>query len=306
MKTILITLIATAITTIATAQRPDEALIRVKYNFSHMTDTNNRKNFYKETMMVVAGRNASVFLSYDDALYDIESKAAFEQQAREQVGVATPTFRMPPRKRATSKSAIYYYANERKLFIQEHLVAMYLVERDADKIDWKITLETQNIEGINCKKATANYRGRNWIVWFSEEHPFATGPWILVGLPGLIIQAYDDQKEVMFEFAGLEKIENKKKKPNQKLASEYDMKSLGNSNALTENIIQLPEKAIRATPEETKKLKEAMKKDPQGFVKTQMAAMGFGGLTPISTGQRPTASPPEINNPIDKSKPQSK
>ena len=304
MKTILITLFATAITAIATAQRPDEALVRVKYNFSHMMDTNNRKNFYKETMMVVAGKNASVFLSYDNALYDVESKAAFEQQSREQQGVATPTFKMPPRKKATSKAAVYYYANERKLFIQEQLVAMYLVERDADKIDWKITLETQNIEGINCKKATAHYRGRNWIVWFSEDLPFATGPWILVGLPGLIIQAHDDQKEVMFDFAGLEKIENKQKKSTQKLASEHNMKSLGSSNALTENIIELPDKAIRATPEEIKKLREAMKKDPQGFIKTQMAAMGFGGITPVSTSQRTAPPPAEImNNPIDKSKP---
>ncbi len=305
MKTILTTLFATAIAAVATAQRPDEALIRVKYNFSHMTDTNKRQNFFKETMMVTAGKNASVFSSYDNALYAEETKAALEQQSREQVGVATPTFKMPPRKKATSRAAVYYYANEHKLFIQEQLGAMYLVERDADKIDWKITLETQQIEGINCKKATAHYRGRNWIVWFSEDLPFATGPWILVGLPGLIIQAHDDRKEVIFEFAGLEKIENKQKKSTKKIGEEHDMKGfLGSSESLTKNLIELPDKAIRATPEEIKKLREAMKKDPQGFIKTQMAAMGFGGLTPISTGQRTTPPPAEImNNPIDKSKP---
>lgn len=301
MTRMLIPLFAAVFSLTAMAQRPEEALIRVKYNFAHMTDTTKKENFYRETMMTVAGKNASVFLSYDNVLYDAEAKAGFEQQNREQVGVAVKTFKMPQRKRLTSRSEVYYYANEQKFFIQEQIGTLYLIERDADKIDWKITAETKTIEGINCKKATTHYRGRNWIAWFSEEHPFATGPWLLVGLPGLIVQAHDDKNEVLFEFAGLEKVEKVKTKG---LTDEHTMTSLGSSNILTENIIRLPEKATRATLAEVKRLREAMKNDPEGFMKTQMAAMGLGGLRPVATGQRTT--PPSalvMNNPIDKSTP---
>lgn len=304
MKTTLITLLAATATTIATAQKPEEALIRVKYDFSHMTDTNKREDFYKETMMVVAGKNASVFLSYDTILGDIDLMADMERQNREQAGAATPIFRMPPRKKPANRTAFYYYANEQKLFVQEHLGAFYLVERDADKIDWKITAETRDIESIKCKKATAYYRGRNWIAWFSEDIPFSTGPWLLVGLPGLVVQANDDKNEVMFEFAGLEKVDKNKKTTIKGVLDGNIVRYHGSTKILAENIIELPAKAIRATPNEVKRLKEFMRDDPQGFAKAQLAAVGLGGLKPVSVAPR-TSTPapaPKVNNPIDKSK----
>ncbi len=304
MKTIFVSLLASALAFNAVAQNPEQALIRVKYVFSHMTDTNKRENFYKENMMVVAGKNASVFLSYDNALYDMEAMSSLVQQHREQAGVEVKTIKMPQRKKSTSRSAVFYYANEGKMFIQEQLGQMYLVERDADKIDWKITMETRNIEGLNCKKATTTYRGRNWTAWFTEDLPFATGPWILVGLPGLIIEANDEKKEVLFEFAGLEKVDKNEKKAINGIVDGSSTIYYGNTKILIEDIIELPAKAVRATPKEMNRLKETMKKDPDGFIKTQMAAMGFGGLKPVAGGTRTTPpAAPVMNNPIDKSKP---
>lgn len=287
------------------AQKPDKALIRVKYSFSHMMDTNQRQNYYTETMLLVAGKDASVFLSYDKILRDAEAKKSFEEQARQQAG-NIQMLKSPPRKRQYSDIEYYYFANEDRFFTKEQMGISYLTERKAEKIAWKITSEKQIIEGINCKKATAFFKGRNWNVWFAEDLPFTSGPWRLTGLPGLIIQANDENKEVLFDFAGLEQIDHTQKNTTHNPLDEYSFKKLGSSNFLTDVEIKLPENVVKASVQEIERLKEARANDPQGFAKTQMAAMGFGGITRVAgPGNNPTlAKQPSIfNNPIEKKQP---
>jgi GLPGLI family protein len=70
-------------------------------------------------------------------------------------------------------------------------------------IDWQITNDTATISKFKCKKAIGNFRGRKYIVWFTEQVPLPYGPWKLFGLPGLIIEAQDDKKEFKIVFQGL-------------------------------------------------------------------------------------------------------
>ena len=44
-----------------------------------------------------------------------------------------------------------------------------------------------------CKKATTNFRGRDYIAWFSEDIPINDGPFKFNGLPGLIVEIYDTE-----------------------------------------------------------------------------------------------------------------
>lgn len=58
-------------------------------------------------------------------------------------------------------------------------------------MEWLITDENKIINNFSCNKAIANFRGRQWVAWFTTEIPLSFGPWKLHGLPGLIIEAYD-------------------------------------------------------------------------------------------------------------------
>lgn len=64
--------------------------------------------------------------------------------------------------------------------------------------EWHIMPDTQTILGYESQKATAKYFGREYIAWFAKDIPHSSGPWKLMGLPGLILKAYDTKREYSF------------------------------------------------------------------------------------------------------------
>jgi GLPGLI family protein len=69
------------------------------------------------------------------------------------------------------------------------------------KMNWTITSEQKKIGKFQCQKASTRFRGRNYVAWFTMTIPVSDGPWLLNGLPGLILEAIDDKKEVKFIFS---------------------------------------------------------------------------------------------------------
>jgi GLPGLI family protein len=59
--------------------------------------------------------------------------------------------------------------------------------------------------GYPCHKAICEYHGRTWTAWYAPDIPVQDGPWKLCGLPGLIMRAYDDKGEFIFNCVGMEK-----------------------------------------------------------------------------------------------------
>lgn len=66
------------------------------------------------------------------------------------------------------------------------------------KLDWKIFPEKKNILGYSAQKATTTLYKRKWTVWFTTDIPVQDGPYLLQGLPGLIIKAEDENKSISF------------------------------------------------------------------------------------------------------------
>lgn len=73
---------------------------------------------------------------------------------------------------------------------------------------WTMTDEEKEIAGYACRKATAHYLGRDWTAWFTEEVPSQAGPWLLWGLPGLIVEARDADNYIIFKLTGIEPLED--------------------------------------------------------------------------------------------------
>ena len=85
----------------------------------------------------------------------------------------------------------------------------FYYDEKMEKPQWKLHSETKQIEGYNCQKATASFKGREWTAWYTSELPFSDGPWKLWGLPGLILEAQDSKGYFHFTFRGIEPIDAK-------------------------------------------------------------------------------------------------
>lgn len=78
----------------------------------------------------------------------------------------------------------------KELLKHEHFPSEVVIVTDYyPEQQWTVTDETKQVSGYMCIKATTNYRGRDWLAWFTPDVPVPYGPWKFHGLPGLIMQA---------------------------------------------------------------------------------------------------------------------
>lgn len=313
MKPILIICLATVLSFSVKAQNPDKALARVRYTFIHISDTTQRDKPHTENMLLVTGKNASVYTSYDKLNQALNTQKQIQEQMKNQAGNSNIKIEVKSEMKVPlTQEDYFFFANEHKMITKERLFNNYLIEETAPQIDWKILKDTMSFSGIPCQKATATFKGRKWVAWFATEIPFQSGPWKLNGLPGLIIEAYDEKKEVKFTFAGLENVKDDANQTNSgedgKIVTPngtgvVKMVGIDVSTAYLGSEIKLPADAIKTTRKELDKLKAARDKDPQGFMQAQMAASGMQGSFKANPAPRPTGgtaiSKPEINNPIE-------
>ena len=99
---------------------------------------------------------------------------------------------------------VAYHIKKNTMWSNVLCVSQIYTKEVAPDINWKISKETKKIGKLLCKKATAAFRGRNYTAWFTTEIPLPYGPWKLHGLPGLILEAYDTDKNLFWYFESVE------------------------------------------------------------------------------------------------------
>ena len=85
--------------------------------------------------------------------------------------------------------------NQRPVYYADTLYPMH----------WNMTDDTMVILNVSCKKATTTFKGRFYTAWYADEIPIMNGPWKLGGLPGLIMEAYDDENNWHVQFVNEQK-----------------------------------------------------------------------------------------------------
>nr|WP_068891183.1 GLPGLI family protein [Pedobacter panaciterrae] len=79
-------------------------------------------------------------------------------------------------------------------------------EDDLGGLKWEITDVTDTVASYNCQKATLNFRGRDYIAWFTTEIPLSDGPWKFSGLPGLVLKVEDSKGLFSFRLIGMKQL----------------------------------------------------------------------------------------------------
>jgi GLPGLI family protein len=225
------------------AQHAEPALAKAHYLFKHVNDTTQREQFRRDEMVLYLGQTSSYFTSY--------SANRAQEEIKKQVNDPAFDGNLTLTQTTSTTRESYYLRPQQPLAIEIMMVAndKFQLEMTVPKPDWKMVDETRDIGGYTCQRAEVDYKGRHYIVWFSTEIPFPYGPWKLQGLPGLILEAYDDKKEVVFQYSGFDKIDE------------------GQFN------VELPIDAVKSSVKEVKKLESAYLANPQAYMQAKQAQM---------------------------------
>ncbi len=311
MKKLIVSALFIFLLNISLHAQTDSAVSAVHYNFSYVIDTTQPESPNTEKMILYLGTNSSLYMSYDRILFNkaIKEKMNGGNASGNVREVATSggvtnitvsdggtitggTFVGTPgtsinlgkagtpgmlmKNNETTKLATFSSSYGKDFFIEEPMPAM----------NWQISTETKSIQGLACQKATTHFRGRDYEAWFCSQLPYNNGPWKLGGLPGLIIEASDSKKEVVFTFESFEDATG------------------------THTPIEFSKKAIKTTAKELTQFNEAMKRDRAAMVNGMTSsAAGGGGLKAITvTGtfispDGKQVKPKQQNNPIEKDEP---
>ncbi|MBK1441533.1 GLPGLI family protein [Parapedobacter sp. ISTM3] len=193
------------------AQESDVALAHVKYELVHIDDTNFRDNPRREDMMLYIGRRSAMYNSF--TLASTLEKMKKEMESRQRADAAKAGAANGPSQSRffvsspnVSNETLYLFPQENNAFLTNRLGAStYIIPQEYPQIDWQIGDDVKEIGGYTCQQAIGTFGGREYTVWFAPELPFPYGPWKLNGLPGLILEAEDSRKEVIFRYAGFDK-----------------------------------------------------------------------------------------------------
>lgn len=94
-----------------------------------------------------------------------------------------------------------------------------------DRIEWEIGDSVKMLLGYECVIAEADYHGRHWTAWFAPDVPIQEGPWKLIGLPGLILEARESSGQHWFVATGIER-------SNQEIYSIYPYRNYDKMNRI--------------------------------------------------------------------------
>ncbi|MES2329122.1 MAG: GLPGLI family protein [Bacteroidota bacterium] len=268
MRKLLISALFVFLFIISVKAQKDTAFASVRYTFTHLEDTTWPENPSKLNMILLLGKNMSRYTLFD----------RFERVRNNPAtafGAMSPTMAAEI---AVVEDYIKDITNGKLSYMAYPNGKLFAVEENIPVINWNITQETKEIMGLACQKATAEFRGRVYDAWFCSQLPYNNGPWKLGGLPGLIIEAYDAKKEVVFSFVSFENVTG------------------------AQIPIQVAGFAVKATVKEFEQYQAAVEKDRKANVGSSSMAGGSvvvsGSIRAVTDGK--PARRRQLNNPIEK------
>src|ERR1700722_4157560 len=129
----------------AAAQRPDTAQVLVHYKFSHVRDTANRGTPYTENMVLLIGKHAGDYRSYDFQLSVAQDKKRMKETIANSAGGPVRFNRQ-----ITGSGTEYFqFPNDRKMLRKESLFAYFLVTGALPVINWQISGDTASFGGLH-------------------------------------------------------------------------------------------------------------------------------------------------------------
>lgn len=189
--------------TVAFCQSTDSVSHRVYYEHSHIRDREKPEDIYKEDMVLLVGNSSAMFVSYSK----VEKRVSYRKEVLAELSSSTgdipPTIKGVAGRLVTPQEYIKK-AGLQTVTVKDYLGRDFVYELNVAPIEWSITEDKRTVMDLECVRATASFKGRDWEVWFAPEVPISFGPWLLDGLPGLVVLAEDSLGEVSYRLKAVE------------------------------------------------------------------------------------------------------
>jgi len=160
-----------------------KAVMEFMYDYKYLTDTTDVSRRETDRMTLQVAYGMSKFTSFRAMQIDslIRVSTAEQIQANPDRYIGGETF-----------SIYKNYPQGCFTVIDKVSTDWFLYEEDIPTQEWTLTDETCEILGYECKSAVCDFRGRRWTAFYTDSVPVADGPWKFGGLPGFIMQVYDE------------------------------------------------------------------------------------------------------------------
>ena len=177
----------------------DQVKYRITYDAKQVNDTTQIPYIYRKAQMRLdIGSNITHFYN--------QSEEQWGQQVLQMMlsGGVIDLRKAEPVKCMDFEFLKNYPKNGQTLFQESWAMRTYhCIEKD-ETPDWQLIPDSiATIIGYHCQLAKTNFKGRTWYAWYAEDIPLPEGPWKLIGLPGLTLKAYDENKEYSFTAIGM-------------------------------------------------------------------------------------------------------
>lgn len=166
----------------------------IQYELKYQEDSTSTRTM-TEPMVLLAGDHISSFMSYNKLKRDSVSRS-IQSQAEHNLFLTTYHHNNPMPK--VLYTIYKNYPRGKTTFIQMIPPDFYHYTEAYNGFRWVIDTETKDAHGYTLQKATTYYGGRIWIAWFTSGLPINEGPYKFAGLPGLIVEIYDEKKHYHF------------------------------------------------------------------------------------------------------------
>lgn len=177
----------------------DQVKYRITYDAKQVNDTTEIPYIYRKAQMRLdIGSNITHFYN--------QSKEQWKKQVLQMMfsGCVIDLRKAEPVKCMDFEFLKNYPKNGQTLFQESWALRTYHCIEKAETPDWQLIPDsTTTIIGYHCQLAKTNFKGRTWLAWYAEDIPVSEGPWKLIGLPGLTLKAYDENKEYSFTAIGM-------------------------------------------------------------------------------------------------------
>ncbi len=189
----------------------DQAYLRCHYQLIQIKDTLKGKTS-DDLLILQIGRNISKCQSFYS--FQIDSLMALPDSDKTLWKMINKAMKNGdfmkgnyPHKRM--KTYVYKNYPQGKMTVTDGLSLQdYMYEDELHAQEWQMTDSTKTILDYTCQQAVCDFRGRYWTAWFAPDIPVNDGPWKFGGLPGLIMEVYDQGHQYHFTIVGLQQVDH--------------------------------------------------------------------------------------------------